>query len=400
MTRQLKRILILALAAMMTLGVLCGTAYAGNDNSCGQGLTWKLNKGILTISGAGAMDDYNMRSSRWGGDYTKIEKVVVSEGVTHIGAYAFFNCSYLTSVTIADSVTSIGNNAFQSCNVLETLSIPNQVQTIGTYAFNNCWCLTGVAIPEGITRIESNTFSYCNNLEQITIPDSVTYIGDGAFNNCAKLNSITYNGAQAEWESISIGSNNTGLTGASINCLTADGGSCGTDVRWSLSNDGELTISGSGAMSSFSTADDVPWKSHASSIHSVSIGDEVTNIEDFAFANCGELASVDLPSSLNAIGASAFYSCYGLKDISKIQHLLFKCFVRKRSPGICCFTVFFACRCLCYFRRCANCFRLKMVRIIIANPDRGHFTVIRVPGIARFTPTVFRFSVVEEISTV
>ena len=174
MTRQLKSILILALTAMMTLGVLCGSAYAGNDNSCGQGLTWKLNKGVLTISGAGAMDDYNMRSSRWGGDYTKIEKVVISEGVTHIGAYAFFNCSYLTSVTIADSVTSIGNNAFQSCNVLETLSIPNQVQTIGTYAFNNCWCLTGVAIPEGITRIESNTFSYCNNLEQITIPDSVT----------------------------------------------------------------------------------------------------------------------------------------------------------------------------------------------------------------------------------
>ena len=94
------------------------------------------------------------------------------------------------------------------------------------------------------------------------------------------------------------------------------GGTCGTDVQWSLSNDGELAISGTGAMSSFSTADDVPWKSYVFSIHSISIGDGVTSIEDYAFANCGELVSVELPSSLNNIGVSAFYNCYGLKDIS------------------------------------------------------------------------------------
>ena len=98
--------------------------------------------------------------------------------------------------------------------------------------------------------------------------------------------------------------------------IRAGSESGGIDVRWSVSSDGKLVISGTGAMSSFSTADDVPWKSYASSIHSISIGDGVTRIEDYAFSNCGELTGVDLPNSLNAIGASAFYNCYGLKDIT------------------------------------------------------------------------------------
>ena len=58
--------------------------------------------------------------------------------VTFIGAYAFENCSGLTSVTIPNSVTSIDGYAFKNCSGLTSITIPNSVTSIGGFAFNKC----------------------------------------------------------------------------------------------------------------------------------------------------------------------------------------------------------------------------------------------------------------------
>ncbi|MCP2821055.1 leucine-rich repeat domain-containing protein, partial [Salmonella enterica subsp. enterica serovar Typhimurium] len=83
---------------------------------CGDNLTWTLRQGTLTISGTGPMTDFNPYqfseepAPPWMDEY--ITSIVIEDGVTSIGAYAFWRCKYLTDVQIPASVTGIGNNAF------------------------------------------------------------------------------------------------------------------------------------------------------------------------------------------------------------------------------------------------------------------------------------------------
>lgn len=78
---------------------------------------WKFEDGTLTISGTGDMPDYEIHDNKapWRIYQDKIEKVVIKDGVTNIGSYAFYYCENLTSVEIPNSVTSIGMFAFYGC---------------------------------------------------------------------------------------------------------------------------------------------------------------------------------------------------------------------------------------------------------------------------------------------
>ena len=178
-------------------------------------LTWTLTAdGTLTISGTGAMKDYdydNNRSPVYGN--SSVKKVVIEDGVTSIGNSAFDNCRRLTDITIPKSVTSIGNYAFYNCSSLTSITIPDSVTSIGDYAFFYCYqltsitlsdsvtsigewafscCgLTSITIPSSVTSIGRYAFYKCTGLTSITIPDSVTSIGDSAFSNCNSLKTIS-----------------------------------------------------------------------------------------------------------------------------------------------------------------------------------------------------------------
>ena len=157
------------------------------------GLTWTLDyDGKLTISGTGAMKDYDYDNNQspvcknW-----NVKKVVIEDGVTSIGKYAFTSCGSLTSITIPSSVTSIGDDAFGSCTDLTDITIPDSVTSIGNHAFSHCSSLTSVTIPNSVTSIGESAFASCRQLISITIPDSVTSIGNSAFSYCRSLTSIT-----------------------------------------------------------------------------------------------------------------------------------------------------------------------------------------------------------------
>jgi len=108
---------------------------------------------------------------------TYISSVVIPDGVTSIGDYAFYN-NNLKSVTIPSSVTSIGRSAFYNNN-LESVVIPDGVTSIGDSAFNSN-DLESITIPSSVTTIADYTF-YNNNLKSVTISSGVTTIGDYAF---------------------------------------------------------------------------------------------------------------------------------------------------------------------------------------------------------------------------
>ena len=170
-----------------------GTSVVTWTKTESDGLTWTLYEdGTLTISGTGAMKDYNSSDNPSPVcNNSKVKKIVIEDGVTSIGNYAFESCWNLTSITIPDSVTSIGKSAFHACSSLSSITIPDSVTSIENYAFRACSSLTSITIPDSVTSIGNGAFERCFSLTSITIPDSVTSIGKYAFSDCERLTNIT-----------------------------------------------------------------------------------------------------------------------------------------------------------------------------------------------------------------
>ena len=200
-----RRVLVLLFALTMLFNLLpqaaltaraetwSGTCGAESD---GSNLTWIFDEttGLLTIEGSGAMADYDIfedDSAPWTPYYMEISAVILPEGLTRIGDYAFYWCCSLTSAELPNTVVSIGDHAFSACHGLKSVAIPDNVTSIGKAAFSYCECLTSILIPDSVTSIEDETFQYCDVLESVTIGNHVTGIGNEAFEDCRALTSIT-----------------------------------------------------------------------------------------------------------------------------------------------------------------------------------------------------------------
>lgn len=104
-----KKALSLLLALVLCLGLVPVSAFAAEPTSgtCGENVTWTLNNGVLTISGAGNMKEYDFYSDvPWYSQRDVITSVVISSGVTSIGIWAFYDCGGLTNVSIPTSVST------------------------------------------------------------------------------------------------------------------------------------------------------------------------------------------------------------------------------------------------------------------------------------------------------
>ena len=151
----------------------------------------------------------------WFDQHDKVKNIVIENGVTSIGDFAFYGCSSTISVTIPNSVTSIGHYAFIGCTNLTSITIPNSVTSIGNLAFYDCSALTSITIPNSVTSIGYKAFHdtkwYDNQPDgvvyvdkvlceykgtmpsntKINIKDGTTLIADGAFSGCSGLTSVT-----------------------------------------------------------------------------------------------------------------------------------------------------------------------------------------------------------------
>ncbi|GHT72851.1 hypothetical protein AGMMS50262_02790 [Bacteroidia bacterium] len=151
---------------------------------------WEFADGTLTIGGTGAMPDYGNTNQPWFSHRENIYNVVIEDGITTIGNYAFNSCNNLVSVILPNSVTSIGDLAFEECGNLTTINIPTSVSSIGWGAFRSCSNLTSINLPEGISAIKINTFYGCSSLTSITIPNSVGSLSDAIFVACTALKKV------------------------------------------------------------------------------------------------------------------------------------------------------------------------------------------------------------------
>ena len=95
-------------------------------------------------------------------------------------------------------------------------------------------------------------------------------------------------------------------------------GTCGKDgnnISWVISDDGTLTLSGSGEMKNINNETNVPWYSHREKIKKAIVNEGITRLRDCAFWGCKALASVTLPNSLTSIDYQDFYQCSSLTSI-------------------------------------------------------------------------------------
>ena len=342
-------IFAMALILVLTLVLSVGSVSAaeptivdsGNCGKDGSNVTWTLDSvGLLTISGTGEMADYESKTDSASGEEittapwgNQAKTAVTGDGVTGIGAAAFYGCSGLTSVTMGSNVTSIGESAFRGCTGLTGIVLPGSVTGIGEYAFSNCESLTAIEIPAGVTtlgnsaffgcdnlkevrynaraaanltglsgafrsagasvggvkvifgesveKIPSNLFCNCESLTSVTIGSNVTSIGDNAFLDCKGLVEINYNARAAECTEDSFGSGD-GL---------------------------KVTFGDSVERIPDYIFQDCPG------LTSVTIGSSATTIGHYAFNRCTGLTSIKIPESMTNIGYMAFSGCMGLADV-------------------------------------------------------------------------------------
>lgn len=201
------------------------------SGKCGEKTTWKLVSNgddtyTLVISGTGKTSDYEENSydvlppwdhsliippeHRGDSSYeiyaennSHITKVVVEQGVTAIGSYAFRNLASVTDFKIADSVTRIGNGAFINCKSLKNITLPGNVDIIEGDSFNICYNLEEVHLQEGTKSIQIAAFCWCDNLTKIYLPSTLREIYPSAFVG-AGLKEIYYNGTLAQWENVAV----------------------------------------------------------------------------------------------------------------------------------------------------------------------------------------------------
>ena len=254
-------------------------AASGNSGD----LSWMLDQdGVLTFSGEGRMKDYENKSEMpWYAYREQIKAVVLEEGVTSIGAYAFYGMPELESIEIASTVTSIGD-----------------------YAFKNAPKIDNVVLPEGLTSLGDSAFYACTSLSSIEIPAALWTIKPYTFKNCTGLTSVTFN--EGNLEKISDGAfYGTGLTELVLpDCLDI------LDV-YAFKGCADLTSITIG--SGLTELREAVF--YGTAIPTITIPEGITKIGPYAFKNCVALETIDLPESLTSIGEASFYADTALREV-------------------------------------------------------------------------------------
>ena len=279
------------------------------SGSCGENVTWELAEGILTISGTGGMKnyedpEYSYTKAPWYNDRQSVETVVIRNGVTSIGDYAFWKCINLANVIIPEGMEIIGRYAFGECRNLTGIDIPEGVTEICAFAFYDCTSVVNVNLPNSLRKIDDYAFQACESLIGIDIPEGVAEIKIGAFAGCHALksasvagsvesigNQVFFNCRELENIYISDGVKEIGF-GAFNQCYALSG----IDIPKSV-----ISIGGSAFR-------------HCDSLASVKINGNVTKIASQTFAYCSSLVDITIPRSVTEIEEKAFYEGFNYKS--------------------------------------------------------------------------------------
>ena len=308
----------------------------------------------------------------------QVTNYVIGDEVTNISSYAFYKCTGLTSITIPSSVTNIGNNAFGECTNLSSVTINSnailsktytsssslkdifgiqvtnyvigdEVNNLGKYAFYGCSNIKSFTISNSVSTIGSYAFGGCTSLTSINIGSNVASIGESAFKDCTNLKKVNISDLAA-WCNITFSDSYSNPLYYSHNLYLNDEIITNIIIPNSVTNIGSYAFYGYSGLTSITipknvlsigycafsgcsklisvtiNSNAILSKSYTSSsslkdifgnqVKQYILGEDVTGIGSYAFYNCSNMTSINIPSSLIGIGNNAFNGCTGLSSIN------------------------------------------------------------------------------------
>lgn len=199
---------------------------------------------------------------------TALESVSIPEGIKNIWDEAFANCTSLKEITIPSQPELLKESAFDGCTSLQTVTygrdgivldcggdtegyiVSSKIAYLISYLGNDGCTVKFKGTADGttvkcisaglkknttgakfniditgladLTDIPALAFWKCTALESIALPATVTSIGQSAFEDCTPLATVYYAGTKAEWEAVTIGTDNAPLSSATIRCSDGD----------------------------------------------------------------------------------------------------------------------------------------------------------------------------------
>ena len=283
---------------------------------------------------------------------TTIKSLTIGANVTAINNGMFSGCSLLSSIdfSAATGLTSIGNNAFENCgNVdsdpeaepvpnLTTIDLSNtKVTSIGESAFNSCNKLTSITLPGTLQTIGEWAFQWCSSLTSFSVPSSVTSIGSNAFYQCS-IPTFTFEASNTEITcntgipctdhlylyrdiemdgtlTTTIKSLTIGANVTAINNGMFSGCSLLSSIDFSAATG--LTSIGNNAFENCGNVDSDPEAEPVPNLTTIDLSNtKVTSIGESAFNSCNKLTVITLPTTLKTIGNGAFEWCSSLTSFS------------------------------------------------------------------------------------
>ena len=180
------------MACLLVMALLiCGLPRVSaqeESGQCGENLTCSFSAGTLTLSGSGAMTDFQEDTmAPWYPLRNQILRLELPQGLSNVGDLAFYGCDKLLAVNIPDSVISIGSYAFAGCTSITMLDLGNSVAGIGECAFSDCVSLAALYLPESLNTIGMKAFYRCESIPAVTVPAGVNSVGMSAFAYCKQL---------------------------------------------------------------------------------------------------------------------------------------------------------------------------------------------------------------------
>ena len=358
-------VLVFFLASLFCLLILPNTTFAADviaSGYCGgdataefddatnsyKNLSWTLDtEGVLTISGSGAMKDYDnyiydseKEPTPWFSYGDEVLSIVIESGVEEIGDYAFCNCS-ADNVSIPNTISTVGNCAFMNCQKLTEITIPDSVTVIGQSVFSDCISLSRVLLSDSISVLTESMFRNCSNLEEITIPESINEYMGGVFAGCTSLKKLTilenfsdmtpyleYLGDCPNCTEINIAETNEHFCSVDGVVYSKDKSElikvpCGLSGSYTVEDGviriGERAFANCEKLTEIILSDDVieigSGAFFNTNISSISIPDSVTIIGDSAFSH-SKIEEIILPEGLEEIRPETFFMCSQLKTVS------------------------------------------------------------------------------------
>ncbi|MBE6900073.1 MAG: hypothetical protein E7479_05340 [Ruminococcaceae bacterium] len=316
--------ILLSVTAFAADSDIVASGYCGGEGD-GKNLTWSLTEyGILTISGNGAMADYSDygNTAPWISYSSSLRTLVLENGITEIGSFAFYNCNkFKGDLVIPNSVTKIGAGAFASCSGFNgELIIGKNVEEIREMVFTGCSNLKGNSfVPASVNTIGIEAFTRCGINNYYFIGDAPNVM----MNFFDSADTVYYPSDNDTWTTVNGKWN--GYTAVAYNPDAIASGYCGgegngTNLTWTLTNDGTLTISGEGEMADYNEYDNIaPWIEYSPLLETLVLGNGITTIGECAFYDCKNfMGALNLPESLKEIEDFAFFKCEGFTGKLKI----------------------------------------------------------------------------------